>query len=656
MKFFFPLLSLLLSFSTLSFAQKGQPAFGKIDKADLEMKDCDFDKGADAMKLIDRCYVYYEGGGLSSYKLITERRVRIKIFKDAGMEYANVKIPYYGRNNNEIMTKIEAYTYNIDAAGNPVSTKVDKASIYTQQLNKTISQYIIAFPEVKQGSVIEYRYTLESKYIYYIDDYYFQGEIPVRFTQFELKAPLLFRFKEDQFTYMPVDKKEEIGDDFLSTGGDIARIKTLYKTLTMKNLPGIHDEPYMSSKDDYMQRIGFQLSMIDYGNGQTQDMRTTWAKVVEQLNQDEDFGEELRKTVPDAHDIIVKAAAATSADTKIALIYNYVRNNMRWNNIRSIFAMQGIRTAWEKKTGSTGDINIILYSLLKQAGITVFPLLVSTRDNGVVNQFYTSEKQFNELVVYIETLEKSYILNAADRYNPYNLIPYDIVNTRGLLVDGEQSQFITLTMPNQKFRQIIALQGDINAEGTMKGEAVVTSFGYAKNPRSKYWTESKESYKERYLTKSYAAIKINDVTVDNVDNDSMGLEQKIQYSMPLSTSGEYRYFTVNLFTGLEKNPFVSDERVADVDFGYTQEYTIFGSFTVASGYTFDELPKNFTMIMPDTSIVMQRVMAIEDEALNVRITLQFRKPWYSSQSYPEFQDFYKKLFARLNEQVVMKKK
>ena len=43
-------------------AQKNQPAFGVVDKADLEMKDCDFDKGAEAIKLIDWESTEYQSG------------------------------------------------------------------------------------------------------------------------------------------------------------------------------------------------------------------------------------------------------------------------------------------------------------------------------------------------------------------------------------------------------------------------------------------------------------------------------------------------------------------------------------------------------------------------------------------------------------------
>ena len=144
-------------------AQKNLPAPGKIDKADLEMKDCDFDKGADAVMLIDWGNVYYDRGteGVSFLNTIYEKRERIKILKESGLGYANVSIPYYDHNNEEKIIKLDAYTYNLDEAGSIKITEVSKASIYSKRINKYFSKMIIAFPEVKAGSVIEYKYKME---------------------------------------------------------------------------------------------------------------------------------------------------------------------------------------------------------------------------------------------------------------------------------------------------------------------------------------------------------------------------------------------------------------------------------------------------------------------------------------------------------------
>ena len=54
--------SLLLINSIATFAQKELPGFGKIDKADLVMSECEFDKDAVAYKLLDYGDVRYVRG------------------------------------------------------------------------------------------------------------------------------------------------------------------------------------------------------------------------------------------------------------------------------------------------------------------------------------------------------------------------------------------------------------------------------------------------------------------------------------------------------------------------------------------------------------------------------------------------------------------
>lgn len=69
------LLSVILLFSSsVLLAQKEVPSFGKVDKADLEMTDCEFDKGAEALILIDWGKMYYDRGipGISFLNTIYE--------------------------------------------------------------------------------------------------------------------------------------------------------------------------------------------------------------------------------------------------------------------------------------------------------------------------------------------------------------------------------------------------------------------------------------------------------------------------------------------------------------------------------------------------------------------------------------------------------
>src|SRR4030095_4912114 len=72
------------------------PAFGKVEKADLEMKECDFDKNAEAM-------VLFEKGQFNFIvdRIDLEQHVRIKILSDKGKDRADIHLRYYNWKNEE---------------------------------------------------------------------------------------------------------------------------------------------------------------------------------------------------------------------------------------------------------------------------------------------------------------------------------------------------------------------------------------------------------------------------------------------------------------------------------------------------------------------------------------------------------------------------
>ncbi len=145
---------LLLSYS-LAFAQKDLPKFGDIDEADLQMKECEFDKDAQAYKLLDYGEVRYSVGG-DDFNIQTDRRTRIKILKEKGLDEANIKINFYSVSNYEKITDISGVTYNLDNSGKVQKTKLDKSSVFIKKINNRYSQVSFSMPDVKVGSVIEF--------------------------------------------------------------------------------------------------------------------------------------------------------------------------------------------------------------------------------------------------------------------------------------------------------------------------------------------------------------------------------------------------------------------------------------------------------------------------------------------------------------------
>lgn len=649
-------LTVLLLLNSISiFAQKDLPAFGKIDKADLLLQDCEFDKDAEAYKLLDYGEVSYVRGK-NLFKIQTERRVRVKILKDKGLDNANIKLKYYSQSNYETITDISAVTYNLDNTGSVVVTKLEKSAIYRKPVTNRISEVAFTLPDVKVGSVIEYKYSDSKESYGSLDDWYFQDDVPTRLSVYKILVPSIFRFTNQVMAYQKIEQSiTGSHPGSVTTSQGIFQFTSEEKTYIARNILALRDEPYMGAARDYLQRVIFQLSEIDYGQGYVEQIRSSWPKLTTELMEDEDFGLQLKKNIPHTKELDDSLKLTKSDYKKMLMIHDYIRRNMNWNGSESIYTQSGIKSAWDKKSGTNSEINLILINLLKDAGLTVYPLLVSTKDNGIANTFYPFLRQFNNVLACVFIGNKRYVLNGADKYNPAWLIPYDVVNNDAFIVDNEKGGWIFLDDDKDIFQNTVLIYSEVSPEGLMTGEATVISSGYSKNPRVKTWKEDKTSFND-YFSKSFTGMKIENVDIHNEDIDSMPLEQKVKFSFPLSSSGEYQYFSVNLFQGLEKNPFIAEERYTDIDYGYNQSFKVVGKVYIPDGYEFEELPKNIKMIMPDTSIVFTRMMQADSNSIDLKVTVDFLRPYYSAEMYPYFKEFYKKLFASLNEQVVIKKK
>ncbi|MBC7889721.1 MAG: DUF3857 domain-containing protein [Ferruginibacter sp.] len=655
MKFLF---SLFVFVVQAAVAQKDLPGFGNIDQADFEDKDCFFDPGAEACKLIDWGNRYYTRStdDPSSFTAMHERRVRIKILKPSGLSYGNLTIPFYSHNNDESIIDMQACTYNITEDGKIKKTRVNKSAIYNNRINNQYSEMILVFPDVKVGSVIEYKYLMRLKSFTEIKDWYFQSSIPTKYSGYQVRIPALFHFAIQPLTADSLETKEATITERLMIKGGVVTSTTVQKNFIMRNLPAVRNEPFMGSARDYRQRLSFQLSEIDYGNGNVVNIRSDWEDIVMELTNDPCFGMQIKKKPAGTKRLIADALQVEGIENRMALVYNYLKKNLRWNGRETIYCYEGIKKVFQKKGGSSGDINLLLISVLNQAGVHAVPILFSTRNNGLVNTALPFINQFNTVMALVEDKNKFYVLDATDEYAGYHLIPEKVVNTRGFVVADDNWRWLEVADTLHKYKVITAVSGEITADGMMKGDALISSSGYARKQLYKDWLEGKEKFIAHQLGDKNIMVQIDGLELDNLETDSLPLEQKLRFSTALSNTGGHYYFNLNLFSALSINHFTATERRTDIDFSFPQEYTIYGNYTLAGNFRFEELPQDISLVMPDTSIVFKRFISHDNNSLNVRISVDFKRCYYAAEEYPDLAAFYKILLSKLNEAIIIKSK
>jgi hypothetical protein len=340
---------------------------------------------------------------------------------------------------------------------------------------------------------------------------------------------------------------------------------------------------------------------------------------------------------------------------KLDIIYKFVQTNMAWTGEHSRGSYDGIKSAWDKKSGTTADINLLLVNLLKDNNIKAYPLLVSTRDNGRVNGFLPFLGQFNSTYVCAITADgEPFILNAADKYSSSKLIPYDVQSTEAFLVEKNNGRIVNIQDFNKKLSHTVSLFMNVQPDGNVAGSATIWSYDYGRNVRLKTYKD--KNMKAFFADNEGIKLTVDSFNVTNDEVDSLPLLQKIYFNGNMQTSDEYSFLPYNLFSGLGKNPFISEKRASDIDFGYMQSYLITGTYMLPTDFVVEELPKNIRMILPDTSIMLTRQVQFESGVINFRVSVDFLRPQYEAAEYPDVREVYKKIFALLNEHIVIKKK
>jgi hypothetical protein len=605
--------------------------FGKIDKEDLELKSCEFEKDANAEVLFDQGQVYLA----TNYDLIFERHIRIKIFNDKGKDNANIKIRYWSLDHLEAVTELEAQTIN-NNNGNPQFTKVERKNIYRKMIDNTRSEVAFAFPDVRPGSVIEYKYTLVSKSIFNFPDWYFQTTIPTRLSVFHVGLPEEIRYKTLRMVTLPL---------LINTRNTIAK----------ENIPSLREEPYMTSLKDNAQKVYLEFTSID---GIYVSFSSSWAQLAKEEIALNSFGGQFKKKITGEELLLTKVKDLKSNDEKISFLFNEVKSTMKWDGSNERYTNDGTASAWEKKIGNSTEINLILYHLLAKAGVKCFPMMVSTRENGKVNPAYPSRYKFNKTVTYIPIdTANYYVLDASNKYADYRIIPAEILNSFGLYIDAANEtgsvKFLEKKLPA---RQVVVVNAEIAPGGTMSGTAQLNSLSYNRlKTLELYKSHGEKEYVEN-LCDGDNSIKVVSVKMDNLDVDSLPLVQNIQFNKDLAGSdGNYIYFNPNFFTSFHNNPFLSETRSSDISFGYLNNFQIIGNYKIPAGYKIDALPKTTTISLPNGTMTFRRVVAEQNGSIAINYTINRKSQLFFKEDYPIFHEFYKQMHEMLNEQIVLKK-
>lgn len=326
------------------FSQKRE--LGNVTVEELSQKSHPNDPSAEAAILFAKAFTNVEyNSSMGSYEIVTEVETKIKVYNKEGLDWANKSVSYYiAGDTKEKVEFSKCVTYNLEN-GSINKTKLSREGEFTNQENKYWETKKIVMPNVKEGSIIEYRYIIRSPFITTFPEWKFESFIPVDYSELRARIPEYFTYNVYRKGSGEIKETKNIANrniaarDFGGTryeGGSM-QYSELETVFTMENVPAIKDESYVHNIDNYITTVQHELSATKMPNSQMRFYSLTWEDVVKTIYDSESFGGELNKTNYFDEDLKNIIANNSTSDQKLVAILQFVKQNIKWDGFNSLF-------------------------------------------------------------------------------------------------------------------------------------------------------------------------------------------------------------------------------------------------------------------------------------------------------------------------------
>ncbi|WP_347067995.1 transglutaminase domain-containing protein [Flavobacterium sp. WV_118_3] len=659
-KLVFQTIVLLLSIS--AFSQKFD--LGKVSVEELKQAEHPKDPKAEAAILYKKGRTYFDI--LNGNKVVTEVEIRLKIYKKEGYDWATFVIDNYINNNlKENVAFSNAYTYNL-VDGKIEKTKLKNEGIFVEKLNDYKERNKIVFPNVKELSVIEFKYVQESPFIGTLCDWSFQMGIPVNYSEYVTQIPEFFIYKSQmKGTLIPkMDKtskgqtiqkkeKENTGYGFV-TSQTSQSYQEFINTYTLKDIPAMADESYINNINNYRSAILHELMSIKYPNQPYKDYSTDWATIVRDIYLG-DFGSQLGKRSYFEDDLAAILKGVTNPDEKITTVFNFVKSRMNWNEVVGYYCEKGVRTAYKEKVGNTADINLILVAMLREAGIDVNPILLSTRNNGIA--LLPNRNAYNYVIAGVQTAKGLVFLDATDKIATPNVLPLRALNWFGRIVRKDGTSDDVELVPTNLSKNVTNIMATIGSDGVLKGMYREQQFDYfAYLYRRAYGNIDEEKYLEK-IEKEHPGLQIESYKVANKADLTKPVVEDYNFTHDgiVEKIGDKIYIDPMVFVAKTQNPFKQDKREYPIDFSFPHQEKYMINLTLPEGYVVESVPEAISMFMEEDMGSYNFNITASGNKIQLVATLDIKWSLIPATHYEGLKNFYKAMIEKETEKIVLKK-
>ena len=422
-----------------------------------------------------------------------------------------------------------------------------------------------------------------------------------------------------------------------------------------KDVPALPVENYVYSPDNFIDQMIFQLFKT-YDGKEYHDVANNWKKISAELMESEDFGRYLDadnywfdKAI---HDL---ALENDSELEKVKKIYSYIQNNYVCTNYSYESLTTTLKDIVKRKSGTVGDINLLLIAMLRRIKASAFPVLLSTRTNGRCRSDYPQMQRINYVICKAKIDSNIYYLDATNPFLPFGKLSAKCYNGYARVVAWDS---IAVDLNPELAKNYCQVTNFINNGGKNEMEGTSThNMGFFESLNEKreiaeltlveYKKKAKQLYPEEML--------IDSVQVENFETHEKDLAVKAAYKLKIFENEDIVYFNPMMGEAVMKNPFAATERIYPVEMPYVKDdiYTL--NMEIPKGYMIEELPKSTRISLNENDGMFEYIISVENETIYLKCRIKLKKAIFESDDYQSLRDFYTYIVKKEAEQIVFKK-
>ncbi len=661
-----------LCFINVSVAQNYK--FGKVSKEELLQKQHPTDPTADAAVLYRETKTEFQYTQDAGWYMVTDYFERVKIYTKEGFDWANATIDLYKGEGEDKLLGLKGYTYYLGEDGKVEEVKLKSDGIFEQETTKYVSQTKITMPNLREGCIIEYKYTINSPFIFNIDEFKFQETIPVDNVKVVFISPEYFTYKTHQRGWVPykVDAKtQERTMSFSITSNDMGTIKSYggipqsssrevrFKedvySVELDHVPAIKEEAYAGNLNNYTTALQFEMSFMDFPGSPLRTYSTTWEDVSKGIYKVDLFGAELDRKNYFEDDLKNLLEGVSNPEEKTALIFSYVVKKMSWNGFNGYYTNEGVKTAYKKGSGNVADINLMLIAMLRYANIQANPVLVSTTSHGV--PLFPTRNGFNYVIAAVDLPKGTLLLDATNKEADIGVLKSNILNWQGRIIMNDGTSSWVPLSPQSHAVKSAMVNVEIKPDFSVIGKAQNRYTGnYAFNYRTKFKSLNEEAQRKA-LEKSSNQVELSAHHFENLDTvgKPVSLDYDFESLDAIEDVAGKLYFSPMIFMATVENPFKPETRDYPIDFGYPMKDRYIINISLPEGYKVESMPENTAFNLGEDAGSFRYLISQVGNKLQLSVEFSINKSFIAAEEYGNLKKFYELLIAKENEKVVLSK-